>query len=372
MKHVLTPDPAIHEFRCGERASIFVSFLCCTLGFLTLFLLVNGAGKEIAGGYVLVAALLLVGGFFALLRSGFDFDIRERRYRRWCRCLVPLWVKTGSLDEFESVVLTREVRRGEKSAFPAFLVRLEGLRKLNFSVAPTYEEARRHAEDLARTLDLTLLDKTGGRTLVRDCGSHEEPLWERVRREGSPIAAPGDPPANMRTRVETEGGTLRLRIPARGFRGQLLLALVPLVFFDAALFFIFVLPAVREQVGGKGASMDLIFLGAIGLFMVLIPIIIVLFTILWVSRTSQVVEANPLLLRVEANTPLFKRAVEIPTHTLEGLHVLSAHARAMSPILGPGGPIVARGARRSAMFGGHLPAEEKEWIRDVLEQVLSA
>ena len=44
------------------------------------------------------------------------------------------------------------------------------------------------------------------------------------------------PISGGRTLVETEGGTLRLRIPARGFRGKLLLAFVPLIFFDVALF----------------------------------------------------------------------------------------------------------------------------------------
>jgi len=372
MKHVSTSDPAIHEFRGGTRTASFVSFLCFVFGSLTLFLLLNGAKGSVMGGYVVVAVLLCAGGFFACFRSGLEFDTRARRYRRWWSCLVPLWVKEGSLDAFQHVVLTREIRSSDKSTYTVFPVRLEGSRKLNFSALRMCEPARRQAEDLARTLHLTLLDKTSGRTLVRDPEHLDEPLRERVQREGRSTLDPGDPPPNMRTLVETEGGTLRLRIPARGFRGQLLLAFVPLVFFDVALFFMFVLPAVREHADGKGDSMDLVFLGAIGIFMVLMPIVVVLFTILSVSRTSQVVEANPSLLRVETKTPLFKRAVEIPTHTLEELHVSSGRVRAMNPFVGAGGPIVARSDARSAMFGRHLPAEEKEWIRNVLEQVLSA
>jgi len=281
-------------------------------------------------------------------------------------------VKEGSLEDFEHVVLTREIRRGDKKTYTVFPVRLEGSRKLNFTVLRTLLPAHRHAEDLARTLHLTLVDKTSGRTVVRDPEHLDEPLRDRVQREGRSAVDPGEPPPNMRTQVETEGGTLRLHIPARGFRRQLLLAFLPLVFFDVALFFMFVLPAVKDNAAGEGGALDVVFLGAIGIFLVLMPIIVVLFTILSVCRTSQVVEANPSLLRVETKTPLFKRAVEIPTHTLEELQVSSGGARVMNPFFGSGGPIVARSDARSAMFGGHLAAEEKEWIRNVLEQVLSA
>jgi len=361
MKRVPTSDPHRHEFR-GGATLLGLTVAAASVVKLLAILASREAQRSPASAYAIVATVALIGFLLISFRQGIVLDARERRYRRWWSVLVPVRVKKGSLDEFRRVALGNWKR--QRAVYP---VGLEGASTLALTEIRRYQTARQLAEDLARTLHLPLFDTSTGRMVVRDPEHLDESLRERRRRQGKPAAPLGEPPAGLRTRVEASGGTLRLYLPPLGFRGPSLGVMVLLGLLDVVLVLVFLVALLQ----GQGAVDRLLTL-VVALAMV-VPTALVFVKLFAAARTTQNVEATPRYLRVETRALFSSRAVEISSDAIEDLHVASAPAagqrRGRS---GPGGPIVARGDAESISFGEHLGRQEKEWLREVLEEVLSA
>jgi hypothetical protein len=87
-----------------------------------------------------------------------------------------------------------------------------------------------------------------------------------------------------------------------------------------------------------------------------------------------VVEASPVALRLTTRTPFSTRAVEIPSDSIEDLTVAQPIRAGTpgSPLRRSGRRIVAGSDEKVIAFGDHLDEEERQWICDVLRQVLTA
>ncbi len=341
--------------------------------------------REVSGGdqgawvVVLIGAVFSVVGAVLLLgRKGIELDLKARTYRQWWGLLVPWRVKGGSLDEIDRITLTLEVRTSKHGKYRVYPVRLTGPGKVRLSFAEprAYEAGRRLAVELASELHLPLEDWSSGQEVVRDPDHLDESLRDRVHREGKPPRDVGSPPALLRSRIETEGMTIRFCIPPSGLKARHFISLVPLAVIQSIVFLVLFLPALDNAGRWGGDLPEIIYFAILACLVFVLPLLIFGVRTLARARTGWVVEASPQALRVERRTPFSTRKSEIPSGAIQDLEVSRAipekrnHQSVLEPFAARA--IVARGDGRTVSFGGHLGDEEKQWIRDVLEQVLTA
>ena len=228
------------------------------------------------GGAAMGSIFALLGWIVCLGRNGLDIDVRGRSYRRWWSVLLPLRSHSGSLDEFDRVLLAKELRRSKHGTYSVFTVRLAGEDKAHLSVTAerTYEAARQCAEDLAKRIRLNFVDSTWGEDRVTPPEHVDESLRERFQREGRPTVDLSHPPAGMRSRIEIFGRYIRLQVPPRGFQRRFLAPIAALLLFDA--FAVFALLPFFQHRNFQGAQLtDLGLLLVFGLVFFAMPALVV-------------------------------------------------------------------------------------------------
>jgi hypothetical protein len=168
-------------------------------------------------------------------------------------------------------------------------------------------EARRVAEQVAEKLALPLSDRSHGAEVVRQPGTLDEPLVERLRRTNAFPATL--PPARLRSRVTAAAGEVRIELGSARFTGRLVLELGCL-----GLFLVLAGPIGIELIQGllPGPWAAIAITGLAALIL-LPPLLKVL------PGTGTTVHASPRALRVEVRSLLRRRAIEIPAEELEEL-----------------------------------------------------
>jgi hypothetical protein len=364
MRRVETGDPRRLEYRSGGGMRLPMGFL--------LVAMAVGIGilgiREEAPPLILGAVLFLgCGLFIALGRSALEVDLDARSYRSWWGLPFPIVVRDGALAGDAKVSLSREIRRRKNHTYTVFPVRLETGRRFTFTTPRSYEKARREAETLAKAIQLPLVDRGLGEEVVRAPDRLDESIRDRAAREGG-LVDPGDPPAGILSTIETQGRTIRIHMPPRGFSPKLLLVLAPVAIFDL-VFIVFLLSLVREA---DGPPRWIILSTAVAL--IVLPLVVMTAFLLRVARSACTIEASPEVLRVSFGSGGRGKVVEIPSRSLEDLDIARVgDVPGRRPLAGVTGfPIVARSDDARVAFGEYLPEEEKTWILRVLKQVLTA
>ena len=146
----------------------------------------------LSGVPVLLAAILMS------VRSGVVVDRQRSILATWWGMLVPIaYGAERSFSKSHDVTLSYEVRHGLKnSTYAVYPVRLEGPGNDAFAIhePDNFDEARRRAEELAKFLRVGIRDRTEGDEVVREAGTLDLSLRERMKRTGRSAPLPAQPP----------------------------------------------------------------------------------------------------------------------------------------------------------------------------------
>ena len=160
--------------------------------------------------------------------------------KRW-GLLVPLRKREHYLHEYDAILLRFDKGDSETSdQFPLLLRGKHGVDDLILSNPAQYGESRRGAAQVARLLNLPLVDATTDHDTVIQTAAVEDTLQERLETV-SQGAGTVPRPLEMKSRIETSGETVHIEIPGHGFRPTSLMGLI----LPAAILFV-VVPHLAE------------------------------------------------------------------------------------------------------------------------------
>ncbi len=300
----------------------------------------------------------LVGGVLVFGRTGTVLDRRARIVTSWWGLLVPFKKTTRSLNDFQAVTVSHEIRQSKNSTYSVYPVRLEGdTDKLNIEEPRDYQQARCRAEEIAKFIGFGIVDRSSGEAVVRDADVLDQSLRDRSRRADETISMP---PMPVGCRVETSNnsnGETVFSLPSPGFKP---IHAIPLVigFGWAAMGCIFVMPIFLRG-GTPPFPMNLLVIGFL-LFWTFGPLLFMVPVMLRSVKTRETILISSRQLRLEQKRLVGKHISEIALDKLEELEIKH------------GGVIVARSDKQTLEFGDGLSREELQWLQDAIHAVVVA
>lgn len=260
----------------------------------------------------------------------------------------------------------RSTRQGGSSGSPqkvrytVYPVRLKRSRGKPILVAESrrYLASRRRAELVAKFLGLGITDRTGGTTMVREAGTLDLSLVERLRDSGTRIDLPSIP-SDCKVEQEVRGDATALVIPAAGFglMEYLLLGSGAIMFLVGAGL------AISVIAGQESTDPFQYALPAV----LLIPGLVFVLKAVKEATTSQRITISPRGFTVKRRGPLSFSTKTIPVNELEDL----APGRVGGKMFG-GSVLLARSDRAALAFGKGLSEAEQEWLLVVIQKALLA
>lgn len=315
---------------------------------------------------VLFGMLFALPGLCLMLgRAATVLDKDQEKIITWWGLLVPFKSKEQPLEGLDTVTLTKEVRRSDKSTYTVYPVRLSGGEKPMLLKEPRqYEPARRLAEQAAKFLDLPLEDSTSGEMIRREAGTLDESLRDRILRTGETVEMP-ERPANARSAYQTEGDTLVIDIPPLGFQARHILILFAGLLFPAMVCIMFLGPMLS---GGKPPP--LFFLAFIGVFFIGLPLLLTWGMAFRDARKRARVRISSALLEVRQQGLLLSKTIRIPTSELEELTLTRTGRAGLQSPFAPNPELRARSDRAVVDFGRGLQKQELEWLYDIVRYMV--
>ena len=378
MARLSSSDPDVMAYRSGGGCvSLFgLPFLAAGLGVMTSFLWATGGEAPPAVVVIPFGGLFAgIGAAFVFGRAGKIIDRRAGTVTTWWGLLVPFKTTVTQLADYERVTLSREVRRSKNSTYTVYPVRLVGAGAGGVKIEEprNVNAARKTGEEVAKFVGLPLADSSSGALVVREADQLDESLRDQARRTGE-RADVREPPPDARATHSVAGDSLAFDIPPTGFRlGHYFAMGVGLVFPLIVLLVFF--PSVLGSKGPSGSGKWLV-AGLLTLFFVILPLVATWGAALSSARATTRVEVSPALLRV-STTGLFRtKTTVIPTDQLEELQLIRTSSQetrnVQAAFLGGAEIILARSDDASATFGAGLSRRELEWIKAVIENVVTA
>lgn len=319
-----------------------------------------------AGIFVFLFGLIFasVGAAFLFGRTGITFDKAAKTVTRWYGLLFPMWTKVEQLEQYAAVQITQETRKSSSKSsttYTVYPVRLATSGDDTYDISEPREEmeARKLAEEIAKFLDLDILDSTSGAPVRRERGTLDESLRDRLQRTGE-AADISAPPPGMRSQYSAEGNTIVFEIPPPPLNPVLILPVIGAIAFSSIAGYMFLGPLLSDP--KAPAQMKWIFGGFFGLFFVLVPVGATLGALIaGVTRRARI-EADAGSLRVTRKGLLFSRTMTIPGEELEELRLETTAKRQLA----------AMSDRRTERFGEGLSEPELEWMRAVILKAIAA
>ena len=166
---------------------------------------------------VLAAGFGLAGAVLVLARRGVSVDGSNKVLVRWWGPLVPLYRRKYSTRDYNRVnMVEKTLREGnsERTFYEVFLDNSESRSEpLAIDRTNNYRSARKGAEQIARTLEVPMVEFARGRKLVRDHLHLDESIRDRLKRLGRELKSlPA--PAKMRSAITWGPGGCTVNIPA--------------------------------------------------------------------------------------------------------------------------------------------------------------
>jgi len=330
-----------------------------------------------------------VGAAFLFGRGGVKLDRANRTVTSWWGLLVPFKSTTRSLDKYDHVTLSKEIRRSKNSTYTVYPVRLVGEEKdVKFEEPQDYGKARKKAEEVAGFLGFRIKDSTGAAVVWRSPEEFDESLRERARRTEMEVDVP-DPPQFMQTRTRVEGRRVIIDLPSAGFKLQHVVGVVMGVAVMAGAVLFFALGPFKDAFK-EPPPMNYFFMGFFSLFL-LAPLIGSVSVLAGAFKRDRII-ASPDGLRYEKKGVLFTRSTFIPADELEELVLpdMSARDRAAAQIENLEAPAIvkslarslaakagrrvgiqARSDRATIEFGRELTDEELRWLHAVIMKMMT-
>lgn len=356
----------------GGCQSLFgLPFFLIGLGVMALPLL--GLEQKGGGDAPPVIFTTLFGGVFAAVgggilfgRSSLELDRATGEVRRKVGLLFfPFSVTTHALGDYERVTFSREARRRGKTTVTVFPVRLlaRAGEDLELTTPEDRVRARLEAERAAKFLRLGVEDRTVEPPSLREAGTLDVPLRERLRREPAP--APQAPPGG-RAQLTSEGGRVVIEVPPVGIGPQQVVALGLMLVPLAALGMFILFPLLAGAPLGfvaVFAAFGLVFLlgalrGAVG----------VVHGALARSR----IEVGSELVLVQRESPLRRTREELAADLIEEVELTGSNVPAQAQAwVGPTVELLILGDVETARIPLLLERAEQEWLRDVVRHALA-
>lgn len=366
-----TNDPERIELKSGGGLLMVfgLPFFAAGVGMLSVYF----GGVEIEDD-AWVAALVgiifaLVGAAIMFGRAAVIIDKRQGTLQRWWGLLVPWVRKSQPLSDFEMVETSLRVIRSKNSTRTVYPVTLVGpAAKVTLRQPGSATESRKLAERVANFLTLGVRDTTGQEPVTREAGHLDEPIRDRLMREGV-VANWPEPPADTRLGYERIGDAAALTLPAEGFTTK---ALIPLVVTAGMAVFIgafFLWPLWSEFGEGRGPGVLLLI---IGLVFAGAPLLVGIGAALQMSRTWERVTISPSELRVERIGPLGSKRWTLRVDALEGLTCDASEGAVMSRRSQAAGQaaIVAESDADRVVFGRTVSGADRQWVHDAIRYVI--
>jgi len=372
MVHIDLGDPDRRAYKRGSWLLSFLGLLLILPALCLLWMLVSKAVKgdpvPLSGVVTLVVAAGGMGllGCFALVQYRVVVDRGTKTVTRWWGLFMPMKRAVTSLDSYDAVVVARQISRGRGGETFLYPIGLTGpSTQLLVDRTNDLDEARHDAEELAKFLALRLIDRSAGTETIREAGTLDTSLRERVR-EG-PLVAPELPPmpTTMKSSCHTEGEVLTLQIPRPGFCARH----VGPLFAVSLLWCLFLTPAAVTALSRKRPD-DFVF-SLIVFSLVWVPLL--WFTI-WLTRRvlhsalkHTTASVSPSSLDVTLTSPMKTERASIPADELEELEIVTdLEDIHKSKAIG------ARSDRASIRIGVGLPEEELTWLHATITRIVSA
>lgn len=314
--------PASGELRIREGGgclAIFgLPFLAAglfVLGIVARVVPVSNAETLPAWGWpVLVlmgVAFVAAGGALAFGRAWSTFDLARHTVVRQTGILVALgttWQRT--LTEFDAVCLQFEAGDSDTAdSYPVLLRGRGGAVDLRVLSSTSYEGSRKAAADIAAFLNLPLSDRTTAHETIVEASQADAPLHARLRARSHELMPEFQRPAQARCDVEDTGSSVRILVPPVGLRrARVLLSLVPVVLAGAAMLYLRAFFEATHTPPWVQAG----FLGFLGLFFGLLPLLLSLRSHLELLRGHTIVTASRAGLTIARRGAWRTRTVEIP------------------------------------------------------------
>ncbi len=309
-----------------------------------------------------------VGSMFLFGRAGVVIDKSSGSVTKWWGLLVPMKSTTYKISQFEKVALSKEIRRSKNSSYTVYPVKLVGSAdEVDISAERDFNKGRSDAEKLAKFLNLPIHDSSEGSERIRETEELDQTVKERFESGAISNEVP-ETPANLKSKIEYDGATLRVDSPPIGFHPVFLIPIVIVAFFEIFVLVGFVLPILRNMDNGSGAWIPLAFASVFCIF----PILFLVGTILprMLSKESITVDRHQLSV---TKSWLLRKTQTIPTDQLEELHIGKSQPgqkNNVAQFLLKKLPIIARSDDQTITFASGLPVEEKEYILALSKAVI--
>lgn len=327
--------------------------------------------------FVSVGALLMFG------RSGFTIDKSSRKACKWSGLLFPMFRKEFSLDDFNLIKLTSEIRHNKNSTYTVYPVCLVHNDGENIEVEQTqdYLKSRKRAEQVAKICQLNLQDSGRKVTVEREWKLLDECLLKRFQRSGDTITIPAKP-ATMQSALLTSGREVQIEFPPVGVLGKLksIMPLVFLMIFGSLFFSQFLLVFINmvDVENGK-----LIVTGVIGSAIAFCILRIICLVLEGKKCRSRVTVSAREGIKLQYDKLLGSKIEVITAENLEEFYCYSAMKdwqdngeipeflkKMGSTVAKKRDPITALSDDKVIEFATHLPPEEKLFIFSLLFHTL--
>ncbi|MCZ7649096.1 MAG: hypothetical protein M5U26_28220 [Planctomycetota bacterium] len=360
-------DPDVLKIKRGGGWLMLFGFPFFAMGSMFCIAGIMGQVQSSGGGpapvlFVVPFSLIFVsiGAAFMFGRYGLILNRRERTAATWWGLLIPFKTTVHQLGDDALVTISRETRRNKNSTYTVFPVRIAfSGTKVDVEEPQNFERARTEAERVAKFMDLGLADRSGGVEILREKGTLDESLRERLRREGTALQPP-QRPENCRVEERVEGDEAVFDLPKPE---------VPPVAFLAAGCGLIVAFGIMGVVGFS------FFAGAANTPAVWI--ILPFGVLMGVGVLSTIVKAakdGAAPERIVVSTRGLRlvkgrKTTEIPADRLEELYVDELGRVQLG---GRRGLIVARSDEQNLSFGAGMTSAERAWLCDVIRFLVTA
>jgi len=251
-------------------------------------------------------------------RTGMTIDRRQKTILKWWGLLAPMKRTEYPLDQYSRVTLGRESRSSGDSTTIVFPVKLEGAGStpaIEIEAPQLYPAGRQLAEKLARFLNRPLVDTSSGQAIAREPDQLDESLRDQARQTPAKTDW-AELPYGSKIEIHDELGAKVFVLPPPGLTFTSYLQMLMALVFASLVTFFFVIPLTQLPMP---APLRYLFLGFIGTFFILAPILSGARALISSARKRVRVLVSREFLRVEDPGLFRKKAAQIPAAELEEL-----------------------------------------------------
>ena len=358
----------------GGFFSLFgLPFLLAGLG--VIFAGLSGKLTMEGGGPASPFFYLPFGGVFATVgaclvfgRAGTTLDADRRVLSTWWGLMFPFKKTDYDWDDFDWVRVTKKVVRSDKSTRITYPVELTGPKAEDVTVETLSGalEGRRVAEQVAKFMNLGLRDQSRGSEVVREAGTLDETVRERILRLGLDLKLEA-PPSDAKSTLDTSSSGASFDIPAPGFGPLHIIGGVVMLFVGLFMAAFFGGPALGMFAEGGGARV----MGGIWLLIGVGSFASFFFKFAKAASlvlASHKVSIDKDHLTLVSTHKFGSSKTVIPLDQLEELEVLGSQRSGGG--MGFGRRLQAVSDDADFSFGQGLNQEELVWIKNTLEYMI--